>query len=108
MAPPQTFYDCLIMLFALVYTLGQGGGGTVNRLPDPNTLNLRRVAGGAAGLAVFAFVMVSAANDLHGFGRLVQFFMQLHWPPPLLLDAAFGVLGLLLLVSLCRFVAGWP
>jgi hypothetical protein len=108
MPVPATFYDCLIIPLVLVYLLGQGGGATLGRPPDSITLNVRRVAGGTAGMAVFAFVMVSAANDLHGFGRLAQFFMQLRWPPPFLLAAAFGVLGLLLFVSLGRFAAGCP
>jgi len=106
MPVPRTFYDALIVLFCVVYALGQGGGGMA-RPPDPNTLNVRRVAGGAAGVALFAFVMISAAHDLHGFGRLAQFFMQLQLPPSFLLGTALLLLALLLVISLGRFVIGW-
>lgn len=106
MAAPATFYDCLALMLVLLYALMQGGGG--GRFPDVNTLNVRRVAGGAAGLAVFAFVMVSAANDVHGFGRLVEYFAQLRdRAPPVLLVVSLAVVGLLGLVSIFRFGAGW-
>jgi hypothetical protein len=107
MTAPATFYDCLALMLVLLYALMNGGAG--GRFPDVNTLNVRRVAGGAAGLAVFAFVMVSAANDVHGFGRLAEYFAQLRdrAPPPVLLAVSLAVVGCLGLVSIFRFGAGW-
>ena len=106
MAAPATFYDCLALMLVLLWALMHSGGG--GRFADPNALNVRRVAGGAAGLAVFALVMVSAANDVHGYGRLAQFFIQLRdRAPPVLLVVSLAVVGLLGLVSIFRFVAGW-
>ena len=106
MAAPQTFYDCLALMLVLLWALMHSGGG--GRLPDPNALNVRRCAGGAAGIALLALVMVSAANDVGGFGRLAQFFMQLRdRAPPVLLAVSLGVLGLLAVVSVFRFLTGW-
>jgi hypothetical protein len=106
MAPPQTFYDCLALMLVLLWALMHSGGG--GRFADSNALNVRRCAGGAAGMAVFSFVMVSAANDVRGFGRLAQFFMQLPGrAPPVLLAVSLGVLGLLAVVSVFRFSTGW-
>jgi hypothetical protein len=106
MAPPQTFYDCLALALVLLYALMNGGAG--GRFADPNTIMVRRLAGGAAGLAVFALVMVSAANDVHGFGRLAEYFAQLRYrAPPVLLVVSLAVVGLLGLVSVFRLLAGW-
>jgi hypothetical protein len=106
MAPPQTFYDCLALMLVLLWALMHSGGGS--RFADPNALNVRRCAGGAAGIALLALVMVSAANDVGGFGRLAQFFMQLPGrAAPVLLVISLAVVGLLGLVSIFRFVAGW-
>jgi hypothetical protein len=112
MTPPQTFYDCLAFALWLLYLLGQGGGGTMaGPLPDSNTLNVRRVAGGGAGLAVFSFVMVSAANDVHGFGPLFRFLAQLpfHYNAlawPWIVLPSVGMVGLLGVASVFRLLAG--
>jgi hypothetical protein len=106
MTPPQTFYDCLALMLVLLWALMHSGGG--GRFADPNALNVRRCAGGAAGMAVFSFVMLSAANDVHGFGRLAQFFMQLPGrAPPVLLVISLAIVGLLGLVSIFRLAVGW-
>lgn len=104
---PATFYDCLALMLVLAWAMLQTGGR--QRLPDPNTLNVRRCASGAAGLAVFALVMVSAAHDLRGgFPALAQYFAQLRSArPDWLLGLTLSALGLLAAASFFRVMAGW-
>src|SRR6202011_4303286 len=103
---PATFYDCLPLMLVLAWAMLQIGG---RRLPDANTLNVRRCASGAAGLSVFFLVMVSAANDLRGgFPALAQYFAQLRRAPPSWpLGLTLSVLGLLAVASVYRVMSGW-
>jgi hypothetical protein len=103
---PATFYDCLALMLVLAWAMLQAGG---RRVPDANTLNVRRCAFGAAGIAIFSFVMVSAAHDLRGgFAALAQYFIQLRSAPPSWpLGLTLSVLGLVFVASLWRLLAGW-
>jgi hypothetical protein len=106
---PATLYNAGWLILGGGYFLISGGG--IGRYqPDPNTLNVRRIAIGLGSLAVVALIVENAQRDLaDDKSSLLEFVGQLptHWRVLPWLDLlALGALALLTAVSIGRIVAG--
>jgi hypothetical protein len=101
---PPTFYNLGIIIIVVVWMFLYSG---VVMRSDPLTLNLHRVGDGAGGLAVVAFVLHSAANDVGGFGNLLAWFK---WLPQLSLSPmvwlSLAALAAVAGISTLRLVVG--
>jgi hypothetical protein len=110
LGPPPTLLNAGWLVLLLIGSLAYAGNGGI-RPGDSSTLNMRRVAGGTAGLALAAYLMFEAQRDFRGgWGDLITFFVQVvqsysKFPALVLLSTAS--IALIILVSVWRIRAGW-
>ena len=110
---PATFYNA----GAAILVIGAGLVGLANQgramaAPDaPGALSVKRISEGVAGLALAAYILHSAAQDLTGgFAAVLAFLFQVlpaHYDimPPLVL-LSVGCLALLIIISAFRAFVG--